>query len=688
MRIASVQTIGSETKLRRIGEIKSSFIHGAQYYRYPTQRPDEWASDLAHLRRLELDTIKATAYWGVMERRQGEYWWRDIDGVLDAAAANGVGVILNLLFDNVPAWAARKHSPYAVLSDDPTVRERRIFGGPNADWDNPGILDDAERFLRQLVRRYRKHPALLMWDAWEEAKYHPARNRHSDSAFAHYLLGRYGSLETVNERLGENYGAVEDISLEFSPQHLTGQIERARFQNWRVDSLVRWVYEIISSEDPDTPVLVHTHSWGTVNACANMWDDWTLSKRCDLYACSTHIIYYYHAHRRLADFGRIVANFESKRRQGHYFVNEMPTGIIQTGDWTTLDKAEPGEVLFNDLTALAHGARGVVYWQFRPERVTHEAGGWGLVAMDGSDTHCGEEARHFAAFEREYHELLKAAVLPQPEVGVYFSQESSVVSKALDRSRYSDAFAGAVFSLYANNVPFDILRDEDDLSPYSHVWFPSAHCLPDATCERLLAFVSGGGTLVLEGMVGMFDDLGWHRIHVPGDRLALELGLRQIDLDRPRSYPFDDPWAALNAEGIRVVVTGYDGVLAGSAGAPLAVDKRYGKGRVVWLTCPTVSVCFRDGNAGVARELLRLLAIPVRQEWPRQGNVTWRILETPSGEQVVFLFNHDVEEASLTPPADLRAGRCLVWNQERPPAVVGGRLILAPKQASVYLCAR
>ncbi|MHB0878780.1 MAG: beta-galactosidase, partial [Anaerolineae bacterium] len=661
-------------KPARIAAIKADFIHGAQYYRYPTQHPEDWLADLEHLRRLGLDTIKVTAYWGVMERREGEYWWRDVDGVMDAAQANGVRVILNLLFDNVPTWVARKHSPYAILNEDPTVREQRIFGGPTADWDNPGVLADGERFLRQLVRRYRGHPALLMWDAWEEAKYHPARNQYSDAAFARYLLDRYGSLEAVNERLGESYGAPEDISLELSRFHLSGQIERNRFQNRRVDSLVRWVYEIMAAEDPDMPILVHTHSWGTVNACANMWDDWTLSRTCDLYACSTHIIYYYHAHRRFADFSRIVANFESKRQQGYYFVNEMPTGLIQTGDWTTLDKAEPGEVLFNDLTALAHGARGVVYWQFRPERVTHEAGGWGLIAMDGSDTHCSEDAARFTAFERANHDLLAAARLPQPEVGLYFSQESGVVSAALDHSGYTDAFTGAAFALYANNLPFDILRDGDDFAPYTHLWLPAAHCLPDATVDKLLAFVRQGGTLVLEGMAGMFDDLAWHRIHVPGDRLALESGLAQADLERPRSYAYDEPWSGLRAEGIRVATKGHDQVLAAACGVPLVVAKRYGAGRIVWVTCPTAAACLRDNDAAAARRLLQLLAIPVRHDWPRQGNVTWRLLATAAGEQVAFVFNHDSCEASVTPPPSLLAGRCLVSNHDAPPVLVEGRL--------------
>jgi beta-galactosidase GanA len=671
-------------KAERIAAVKASFIHGTQYYRYPTQRPEEWLADLAHVRRLGLDTIKVTAYWGVLERSEGEYWWRDLDGVLDAAQANGVRVILNLLFDNVPAWVGRKLSPYAILNEDPTVREQRLFGGPVADWDNPGVLADGERFLRQLVRRYRAHPALLMWDAWEEAKYHPARNRFSDAAFAHYLLERYGSLEAVNERLGENYGAPEDVSLEFSRNHLSGQIEANRFQNRRVDSLVRWVYDVIAAEDPDTPILVHTHSWGTINACANMWDDWTLSRTCDLYACSTHIIYYYHAHRRFADFSRIVANFESKRRQGYYFVNEMPTGLIQTGDWRTLDKAEPGEVLFNDLTALAHGARGVVYWQFRPERVTHEAGGWGLIAMDGGDTYCSEEAARFAAFEREHHELLAAATLPRPAVGLYFSQESGVVSKALDHSAYTEAFTGAAFALYANNVPFDILRDGDDFAGYTHLWLPSAHCLPDATVDRLLAFVAGGGTLVLEGMAGLMDDLAWHRIHVPGDRLALETSLRQADLERPRAYAFDAAWEGLRAEGIRVATSGEDAVLASAAGVPLVVEKRHGAGRVVWVTCPTAAVCLRENDVAATRRLLALLGIAVPHDWPRRGNVTWRLLTASSGEQVVFLFNHDAAEASVAPPAAVLAGRCLVHNHDAAPAVDGERLILRPKHAAVY----
>lgn len=92
------------------------FLYGAQYYRAPTPARENWDGDLANMRRKGFNAVKFWVQWRWSERRDGEYFWDDLDELMRLAARHGLHVILNLILDVMPEWVERDH-PDAMMVD-------------------------------------------------------------------------------------------------------------------------------------------------------------------------------------------------------------------------------------------------------------------------------------------------------------------------------------------------------------------------------------------------------------------------------------------------------------------------------------------------------------------------------------------------------------------------------------------
>lgn len=69
-------------------------------------------------------------------------------------------------------------------------------------------------------------------------------------------------------------------------------------------------------------------------------------------------------------------------------------------------------------------------------------------------------------------------------------------------------------TLIEASVPFELLFDAglNDLKKYSVVILPNTECLSDSQIALLRSFVSGGGSIVVIGQTGLYDE--WRRVRV------------------------------------------------------------------------------------------------------------------------------------------------------------------------------
>ena len=147
---------------------------GFQYYRAPTPERSEWDKDLKNIKAYGYNTVKYWLQWRWNEPIRGEYTFDDIDELMDLAQKHGLKVVLNIILDVSPVWLARDYPESSMITARCEKLEgfaseyRQIGGMPGPCFHH----DDANRFKREFVaacaKRYANHPALLLWDVWNE----------------------------------------------------------------------------------------------------------------------------------------------------------------------------------------------------------------------------------------------------------------------------------------------------------------------------------------------------------------------------------------------------------------------------------------------------------------------------------------------------------------------------------------
>src|SRR5260370_2990630 len=180
-------------------------------------------------------------------------------------------------------------------------------------------------------------------------------------------------------------------------------------------------------------------------------------------------------------------------------------------NWREVNAAKaPGQMRLWSYQALARGADGVMFFQWRQSRVGAErvhrammphgrqerSATWHEVTRLGQergrlDTVCGTRVRAEIAILHDW-ESWWALELP---------------SKPSTRVHHIDQLESYYRHLFDANLTTDFARPEDDLSAYRLVLAPSLYLVSDEAAENLPGFVEAGGTLAMSFFSRVVDPL-------------------------------------------------------------------------------------------------------------------------------------------------------------------------------------
>ena len=85
-------------------------------------------------------------------------------------------------------------------------------------FDNPQVRQTAFEFNRHLAERYKDHPALWFFNAWNEPRSCPLGEchcSHSVISYRKWLTERFGSIEALNDAYGKTWSSFDTV------QHLS-----------------------------------------------------------------------------------------------------------------------------------------------------------------------------------------------------------------------------------------------------------------------------------------------------------------------------------------------------------------------------------------------------------------------------------------------------------------------------------
>jgi len=649
-------------------EEKISFIpFGSQYYRPPTPPMREWEEDFKRFRILGFNTAKIWIQWRWVEPKEGSYLYSDFDRLFDLAEQYQIKIVVNTILCCVPEWVYAKY-PDCRIKDinrhivwESGYRAMQV-GGWRCCWDHPEAAKLSLRFLKKLVIRYKNRQSLLAWDVWNEASLGFCSCDNTHKVFTQWLKTNFGSIGKVNEFLGRRYVTFDEIPLPSSEDDINYPLMYLTY-DFRTDRLkeqIKWRVQIVKEIDPDTPVMTHTGSPLHIRDS----DNWKNAKVVDFYGTSIHQWSNIYLNPERAS---IWTNFplclDSLFAISPYnWVSELAAGSAHYG-LTSLKHVHfilPEDIRMRTWTCIAHGTKGLLYWQFKPERLGPEAPGWGLINLDGSSTSRAHEAKEAATFVNQWKDFLLNARPPEAQVGILWDPKISYVCLMagvhLDTNLYLDAIRGAYQALWWRDMPCRIVTPEDEWDGLSAICLPFPIHLHDNVAEKITSFVKEGGLILSEGGLGSYDARVRYSSMIPPGELSQVFGIVETETAEWQKKEVDFTTKVVIGklrENHKCKGSSFIHKIKAQTAEPIATfpdgsgalfKNSYGKGWAYYLATHPCIYAARKWDLSTNELIGAILCLNCDERLPRlkekDGMINMRILEKDS-EKMLFVFNHE-----------------------------------------------
>ncbi|MEV0196613.1 beta-galactosidase [Nonomuraea sp. NPDC050691] len=649
----------------------------------PEQWPEHvWAEDVELMRAAGVNLVTVGVFsWARIEPQPGarDFGW--LDRVLGLLAAAGIAVDLATPTASPPPWLGHRH-PETLPVDE--SGHRLWYGARNQFCpSSPVYRERALALVTDLADRYAGHPALALWHVGNEY----GQVCHCDvsaEAFRAWLRERHGDLDGLNEAWGttfwsQRYGDWAEIIPPRRAPYLVNPTQRLDWARFCSDALLehyRAERDVLRERTPGVPVTTNfmglfkpVDSWRWAPEEDIVANDWYPDPADPLFpvrAALTHDL------TRSLGGGRPWLLLE----QAASAVNWRPHNPPKAA----------GQLRLESLQAVARGADGSCYFQWRASRFGAERFHSAMLPHAGPDTRLHAEVRAHGA---ELRRLAEVAGQPVPaQVALVHDWPSwwamEEAGRPSDRLTVPGQLLAYYRPLWERGVAVDLVPPSADLSGYALTVVPNLYLVSDEDAEALTAYVRDGGVLVVGPFSGVADPDGHIRTGRFPAPLRDVLGAsgeewRPAPEDRPvrcawaDGAPFEaHTWTELmRAEGAEPVAVFTDGDLAGE---PAVLRHRAGAGTAWYVaTLPD-----HDALAELTGRALADAGVTGALPGPPPPGV-----EAVRRGPVLFLLNHGAQEARVPlagPAEDLLTGvRAEDVVTLAPRAVAALRTVAAPR---------
>lgn len=657
---------------------------GVQYYRQPTPLPSEWEGDLRTIREMGFDIIQIRPQWRWHERNEGELDFSDLDRLFELAEAAGLKVIFKFFLETAPEWLFDRYNAMRIGPDGtplaPTTCGAFYIGGVMPCFDKTLVRAKAAPFVQAAVERYRDRPSLIAWHAWNEPRSRPAADcacPESLDRYRNWLRDHFGTIEELNRfgglALSGRGGDFRAVKAPTTPDDYLGWMLFRSFRAEMIASRLRWMSSMIRSLDPSRPVIAHAGFCSALqDVLEDTSDDRLNARTVDLYgsSCPNRPDDLPALATQPREYTAATADLICARLRGvsdPFWINE-----IYANQGMYRGPATPSYLRGTTYGVIAGGARGVIYWQYRSERLSTESNDSGLVEIDGRPTARSREVSRVLGVLRRARDELARGRPPRARIGVIYDFGSDLISRietaAPGQARvepgwresypYKSSLRGAHLLLWGLDQPVDLVPAEepDRFGDYRALYLPCPRLITKEGASALARFVRAGGLLISEPSPGLRQSNLWASPRVPPPPLDAVFGCSQgwrVLVDQGRVLSVQGGDLVCPAE---LFLTSLTLEAPGSSqtevlgtwdtGEPAITRSTYGAGRAVLLGAPLGEVYFRTRSVAVRAWLERLLAEHGVLGEPlllrRSEAVRVRRLVEPEdgGRELLFLFNN------------------------------------------------
>lgn len=571
--------------------------YGAQYYRTPNPPSTDWKRDLREMKARGMNTVRLWAMWSWIHTSANEYDFSELDALMDLCNEIGLKALIQVILENAPSWLVLEHPEAKYVANDgqqiwPMGRPNTPGGGwPGLCLDNGPARDAAGSFMTALATHFADHPALLGYDVWNEVWfeldgyiggqyycYCPG----TVEEFKTYLGDKYGDLESLGKAWYRRYSSWNEV---YPPRYWGGYPDWLDFIEFRLANqgrLLKWRVDTLRAADPNALLVSHGLPTMLGSMANHLTDDWRNAAEVDVYglSCFPHWFNYDNIETvKVHDMIRSACSGKT------FWTAETQAGA--SGEGLMHSKIpSPEDIRLWNWISLACGAKGVLYWQWRPELLGPESPGFGLCALDGSPTERTTAASWFARFSQanpnihEYRPIrgqIAIAVLPESQIFCHVSDKNA--------GKYAQSVRGIYKALTQAGYQVDFAKI-DQIDHYELVYLPFPLMMKKGTAQRFVSYVKGGGMLISEACPGQFGDGGYVQTRTPGYGLHMVFGAHakngpETVTDNPPRFAWGSSEIGCCVHQQRLSVDTAKIIAAFSDGSPAVIENTFGAGKAI-----------------------------------------------------------------------------------------------------------
>ncbi len=634
-----------------------TIFYGGDYN--PEQWPEAvWSEDMRLMKLGHVNMVSINIFsWAMLEPKPDQYHFEQLDRIMDMLAQNDIAADLATGTASPPTWMSRLYP--SML---PVTRNGRCMShGSRQHYcpNSPDFRRKSATLVQQLAERYAKHPALTMWHLNNEygCHTHVCYCDNCAEAFRVWLQERYQSLEGLNNAWGtsfwsQRYYEWEDILPPRVTPAQNNPTQSLDYWHFMSDSLLacyRVEEEILRAITPTIPLTTNLMvAFKPVDGFT--WAPYMDIISFDMYPpISAQVWETAFTH----DLMRSL-----KGGKPHLIMEQSPSQV----NWMPQNPHKrPGRMRLHSLQGVAHGADGVLFFQWRQSQAGAEKFHSAVVPHEGSEhTRIFQQAAQVGADLQKLSPDVAGSRVPA-QVAILMDWQNwwdvEYLPGPSSRLHYWEQLLTYYRAFHKFNVAVDVVSPDSDLSPYRLVVAPLLHMVrPDVT-KNLEQFVERGGTFLttfFSGIVNQHDHVGLGGY--PAELRKL-LGIHIEEFD-----PFTPEMTN------QVIIE--DGTLQGTYPATLWGELVHLEGAQAlgvfasdyYANNPALTVnSFGQGNAYyIATQSNNELLDKLTQQLCQQANVS-PVLEAPEGVEVTrrvrsdgktvyFLLNHTEQVQSVMLP--------------------------------------
>ncbi len=580
---------------------------------YPDQYPKEtWEKEFIEIKKAGFETVRFNEMaWDYIEPKEGDWKFDGLDHALALCEKHKLKVVLGVPVAQAPQWLVKKYPEILHVAHDGQVHPS--FGPrPNACRDHETYKKYAETLTRVLAERYAKHPALYMWQIDNEPCYPPLDLTHNKDychceatvkAFIEWAKGKYKTIDKLNEAWGTRFwtGTFSSFSEISSPKcgmwdagnpHLW--LDWFRFKSENLSGWLMGLKGIIREYDKEHKIgtngfttIINRSVDHTRIAHDLEWFGW------DIYPKGTQNSEESLA--QIADYWRSVC----EKAGAEFVVSELqggPNVRWGQGGWVTGDEIKEWAKLL-----IQHGAREILFHNWRPPLFGSETGGFGITKPDGTPT---ERLGAIKALIAETQKS-KPHHAKRSGIAIYYSRSADLQTYQEEGPSRpcppdwfsgrgelglffgSNAIAGAYRLLWDGKHAHDFIF-ENDLGTgrldHKILLLTNPYLLDRKQFENIRSYILSGGIVISESRFGLKDENA-HLYQRPlleellgAEHLYTETINDKISFGKLKAFAY----------GFRDIVKIKDGsakvVLKYQDGHPALIEKKFGNGKLLYAT--------------------------------------------------------------------------------------------------------